>query len=127
MNNRDLSAPGSLPRSGRSPGERRDASLVRPQDLANRIAGQSQIASDLFDRFALNKVLAPYPSDRLHNQHPPPPASRQSGQPNKPIIGGSIWTPIPRLRGSLFHAGSQPLFALAIIDFTIVMASAATA
>ena len=35
-------------------------------------------------------MLAPYPPDRLHNQHPPPPASRQSGQPIKPEIGGSI-------------------------------------
>src|SRR5271157_440721 len=34
--------------------------------------------------------LAPYPTDRLHNQHPPPPASRQSRQPTKPEIGGSI-------------------------------------
>src|SRR5271166_1034594 len=76
--------------------------LVRPQDLANRIAGQSQIASDLFDRFALNKVLAPYPSDRLHNQHPPPPASRQSGQPNKPIIGGSILDADPPPQGVTF-------------------------
>jgi hypothetical protein len=35
-------------------------------------------------------MLAPYPTDRLHNQHPPPPASRQSRQSNKPEIGGSI-------------------------------------
>jgi hypothetical protein len=35
-------------------------------------------------------MLAPYPTDRLHNQHPPPPDSRQSGQTTKPEIGGSI-------------------------------------
>ena len=35
-------------------------------------------------------MLASYPPDRLHNQHPPPSASRQSGQPIKPPIGGSI-------------------------------------
>ena len=85
--------------------------LVRPQDLANRIAGQSQIASDLFDRFALNKVLAPYPSDRLQNQHPPPPASRQSGQSNKPIIGGSILDadPPPHGVGPLGRTAIRPL------------------
>jgi hypothetical protein len=38
----------------------------------------------------LNKILTPYPTDRFHNHHAPPPASRQSGQPNKPEIGGSI-------------------------------------
>jgi hypothetical protein len=29
---------------------------------------------DFLDRLALDKMLAPYPTDRLHNQHPPPPA-----------------------------------------------------
>ncbi len=35
-------------------------------------------------------MLAPYPTNRLHNQHPLPPASRQSRQTTKPEIGGSI-------------------------------------
>ena len=64
--------------------------LVRAQDLTNRIAGQPQVACDLLDRLAVNEVLAPYPTDRLHNQHPPPPASCQSRQTNKSKIGGSI-------------------------------------
>jgi hypothetical protein len=64
--------------------------LVRAQDLTNRIAGQPQVACDLLDRLALDKILAPYPTDRRHNQHPPPPASCQSRQPNKSKIAGSI-------------------------------------
>ena len=53
-------------------------------------------------------MLAPYPADRLHNQHPPPPAQNQSGQPNRTRLGGQFWTPIPRLRGSKLHAETQP-------------------
>jgi hypothetical protein len=37
----------------------------------------------LLDRLAVNEVLTPYPTDRLHNHHPPPPASCQSRQSNK--------------------------------------------
>ncbi len=64
--------------------------LPRPQDPPHRIARQMQGPRDLLDRLPLAQMLAPYPSDRLHNQHPPPPASRQSRQPIKPRIGGSI-------------------------------------
>jgi len=64
--------------------------VVRPQNFPNRIAGKLQGAGDLPDRLTLDKMLAPYPTDRLHNQHPPPPASRQSGHPIKPENGGSI-------------------------------------
>jgi hypothetical protein len=42
------------------------------------------------DRFALDEVLTPYPRNRLHDQHPRPPASLQSRQPNNPIYRGSI-------------------------------------
>jgi len=59
-------------------------------------------ARDLLDRFALDKILTPYPTNRLHNQHPPPPASRQSGQPNKPEIGESILDADPPLQGVTF-------------------------
>src|SRR5271166_2357326 len=68
-------------------GERR---LPRPQDPPHRVARQMQGPRDLLDRLPLAQMLAPYPTDRLHNQHPPPPASRQSRQPTKPEIGGSI-------------------------------------
>src|SRR5208282_3869311 len=64
--------------------------LPRPQDPSHRIARQMQAPRDLLDRLPLAQMLAPYPTDRLHNQHPPPPASRQSRQPTKPEIGGSI-------------------------------------
>jgi hypothetical protein len=43
--------------------------------------------------------------NRLHNQHPPPPASNQSGKPGLATLkGGQFWAPIPRLRGSILHA-----------------------
>ena len=50
-------------------------------------------------------MLAPYPPDRLHNQHPPPPGSRQSGQPIKPEIGGSILHAETQLRRGLGRKG----------------------
>src|SRR5208282_3110263 len=64
--------------------------LPRPQDPPHRVARQMQGPRDLLDRLPLAQMLAPYPTDRLHNQHPPPPASRQSRQTTKPEIGGSI-------------------------------------
>src|SRR5208283_1150365 len=64
--------------------------LPRPQDPPHRVARQMQAPRDLLDRLPLAQMLAPYPTDRLHNQHPPPPASRQSRQTTKPEIGGSI-------------------------------------
>ena len=76
--------------------------LVRAQDLTNRIAGQPQVACDLLDRLALDKILAPYSTDRLHNQHPPPPASCQSRQTNKSKIGGSILDADPPPQGVTF-------------------------
>ena len=48
--------------------------LSRPQHLPDR-----------------EKMLAPYPGNRLHNQHPQPPASLQSRQRNSPIYRGSIF------------------------------------
>src|SRR5271168_3308181 len=35
-------------------------------------------------------MRAPYPANRLHNQHPQPPASQSRGQPNRAATGGSI-------------------------------------
>src|SRR5271169_5080744 len=35
-------------------------------------------------------MRAPYPANRLHNQHPPPPASESREQPNRAATGGSI-------------------------------------
>src|SRR6516165_9059647 len=58
------------------PGPRLDLPLVRKrclpraQDLADRIARDLQVTGDLLDRLALDQMLAPYPADRLHNQHP---------------------------------------------------------
>src|SRR5476649_1365432 len=44
-------------------------------------------------------MLAPYPADRLHNQHPPPPASNQSRQPNSSSFMGSILDADPPAQG----------------------------
>src|SRR5260370_23987335 len=55
-------------------------------------------------------MLASYPANRLHNQHPPPPTSNRSRQPTGHNSGGQFWTPIPKLRGSKLHAETQPAF-----------------
>src|ERR1700686_3024083 len=47
-------------------------------------------------------MLAPDPTNRLHNQHPSPPASRQSRQPNKSEIRGSILDADPPPQGVTF-------------------------
>src|SRR5438477_1012034 len=52
----------------------RERGCSRSQNLAHRIARHLQLAHDLLDRLAPDKVLTPDPADRLHNQHPPPPA-----------------------------------------------------
>src|SRR5271165_1175667 len=89
------------------PGPRLDLPLVRKrclpraQDLADRIARDLQVTGDLLDRLALDQMLAPYPADRLHNQHPPPPARNKAGSPAVQDSGGQFWTPIPRLRGQI--------------------------
>src|SRR5207237_4208108 len=52
----------------------RKRSCPRSKNLAHRVARHLQRAHDLLDRLAPDKVLPPDPADRLHNQHPPPPA-----------------------------------------------------
>jgi fatty-acyl-CoA synthase len=37
------------------------------------------------------------------------PLHAKAGSRTNRKLGGQFWTPIPRLRGSLFHAGSQPM------------------
>ena len=49
-----------------------------------------QAASADHISLALDEVLAPNPRNRLHDQHPQPPASFQSRQRNRPIDRGSI-------------------------------------
>src|SRR6187200_2205395 len=48
-----------------------EGSLARPQHLAHRIPGHPQVPGDLLDRLALEKMLTPNPTDRLHRQHSP--------------------------------------------------------
>src|SRR6266436_6771848 len=64
--------------------------LSRPQHLPDRVPRHLQITGDLLDRLALDEVLTPYPRNRLHDQHPQPPASFQSRQRNRPTCRGSI-------------------------------------
>src|SRR5580658_6353221 len=52
-------------------------------------------------------MRAPYPANRLHNQHPPPPESESRGQPNRAETGGSILDADSPLRGSKLHAETQ--------------------
>src|SRR3974390_3074166 len=73
--------------------------LARPQHPADRIPGPPKVPGDLLDRLALDKVLAPNPRNRLHDTHPPPPASLKSRQRNSPTYGGSILDADPPAQG----------------------------
>jgi len=57
-----------------------------------------QVAGDLLYLLTLDEVLAPYPRNHLHDQHPQPPASFQSRQRNSPTYGGSILDADPPAR-----------------------------
>jgi hypothetical protein len=67
-----------------------EGGLSGPQHLPDRVPRHLQVAGDLLDRLALDEVLAPNPRNRLHDQHPQPPAPFQSRQRNRPICRGSI-------------------------------------
>ena len=73
--------------------------LTRAKNLAHRVARYLQGAGDLLDRLPFDQMFAPYPADRLHNQHPPPPASNQSRQPSRPVSRGSILDADPPPQG----------------------------
>src|SRR5262249_41372466 len=82
--------------------------LFRAQHLAHRVPRYPQLPRHLPDRLALQKVLAPYPTDRLHRQHPPRPAFCSiAGSASCSFAGGQFWTPIPPVGGSKLHAESQ--------------------
>src|SRR4051812_47767432 len=67
-----------------------EGGLSRPQHLPNRVPRHLQVTGNLLDRLALDEVLAPDPGNRLHDQHPPPPALLRSRQRNRPTYRGSI-------------------------------------
>src|SRR5215210_2503072 len=75
--------------------------LAGPQHLANRVAGDLQVADDLLDRSALDEELAPYPRNRLHDQHPPPTVPAPGTASIASSHGGQNCTPkhIPIGRG----------------------------
>jgi hypothetical protein len=52
-----------------------EGGLARPQHLPDRVPRYLQVPGDLLDRLALDEVLASYPGNCLHDQHPRPPAS----------------------------------------------------
>ena len=52
-------------------------------------------------------MRATYPPNRLHNQHPPPPASESREQPNRAETGGSILDADSPAQGSKLHAETQ--------------------
>jgi hypothetical protein len=79
--------------------------LARSQHPPDRVAGDPEVPGDLPDRLALDEVLAPYPRNRLHDQHPLTTRSESKREAcDGYTSGGQFWTPIPRLRGSIFHA-----------------------
>src|ERR1700731_3815922 len=71
----------------------------RPQHLADGVPRHLQVTGNLLDRLALDEVLAPNPGNRLHDQHPQPPASLQSRQRNRPTCRGSILDADPPAQG----------------------------
>jgi hypothetical protein len=62
--------------SAPEPGTGLDLALIAERPVAgthhatHRIARQIELVSQHLDRLAPDEVLAPYPADRLHNQHP---------------------------------------------------------
>jgi len=76
-------------------GARLDRSLIiegglpRAQNLADPIPRNLQIAGNLLDRFAFDRMSAPDPANRLHNQHSPSaPIAMQCGRLFSQIVGG---------------------------------------
>ena len=57
------------------------------------------------DRLALEEMLAPNPTNRLHCQHSPTARFESKRAAHQAQLGGGqFWTPIPQLRGSKLHA-----------------------
>ena len=79
----------------------------RSQNLAHRVPRYLQLVADRLDRLAFDKVVPPDPPDRLHYQHPPPPARIPSRAACTSLRkGGQSWTPITPLLGSIFGSDS---------------------
>ena len=107
------------PASPRSPASSRSSSAVHgpsfgrgwtSRSYANAVSPDRSTLRTVFrDTFSsraislivlpLTKMLAPDPRNRLHAQHPPPPASNQSGQRIRPIRRGSILDADPPAQG----------------------------
>jgi hypothetical protein len=74
--------------------------LARPQDFADRVPGHLQVPRNLSDRLALDEVLTPNSRNRLHDQHPPPPAYKKGRAASTADISkGSILDADPPTQG----------------------------
>src|SRR6516165_3418221 len=71
-----IGTPGPQLRQRLDPARILETGRARTQHLAHRVARHLKLANDLLDRLAFDKVLAPDPPIRLHNQHPPATHSR---------------------------------------------------
>ena len=81
-----------------------EGGLLGPQNLPNNLPRQIQLAADLLDRLAVNKIRTADLGDRLHNQHPKLGSqySREHSEPHRQ--GGPSWKPITPGMGSLLRA-----------------------
>src|SRR5271166_1957480 len=95
----DRDRPSSVPASGEveAHARKKTTSPRTVGDLAHRVARHPQVPSNLLDRLPLHETLAPYPTNRLHHQHPPPPAHDKAGSQLARDQGGAI-----------FHADPPP-------------------
>src|ERR1700722_3392670 len=80
---------------------------LRPDDLPNHFARNTQIATDRLDRHLSRKIRQADFGDRLHNQHLELGPLRDQEACVDPYPQSSDWMPITPKTGSLFHAYSH--------------------
>src|ERR1700722_16886749 len=83
---------------------------LRPDDLPNHFARNTQIATDRLDRHLSRKIRQADFGDRLHNQHLELGPLRDQEAYVDPYPRGPDWMPITPKMGSLFHADSHAGF-----------------
>src|SRR5206468_4660429 len=74
--------------------------LARPQHLADRVPRNLEVPRNLPDRLAFDEVLAPYPRNRFHDQHPLTTRFRiKAGSLLRPHFRGSFLDADPPAQG----------------------------